>query len=155
MSTTTWIAVFCFCLAISVGSIAITVARPQAFLFIEATPDQGKIGRASVPNELAKSDQLELTVARVETAITPTAELAPVEAHLIKIEKIKVPSRHWQDANARIPPSQPPHKHNIIRELKRSASSNPRKVRAEVWHCRQDAMGSLLRSLDLSPRCNL
>ncbi len=36
-----------------------------------------------------------------------------------------------------------------------SASNSPPKPKTEVWHCRPDAMGSLLRSLDLSPRCNM
>jgi hypothetical protein len=50
-------------------------------------------------------------------------------------------------------PSERAHRHTIARPIE-SASSNPPKPR-EVWHCRQDAMGSVLRSLDLSPRCNM
>jgi hypothetical protein len=55
---------------------------------------------------------------------------------------------------ARVAPSERAHRHSIARKPIESASSNPPKPR-EVWHCRQDAMGSVLRSLDLSPRCNM
>jgi len=51
--------------------------------------------------------------------------------------------------------SEPPHRHAITRKPQKSAGNNPPKAKAEVWHCRQDSMGSLLRSLNLSPRCNL
>jgi hypothetical protein len=153
MTRTMWIALFC--LLTSSASIAIRVATPPASLFVKAAPDQGKIGMASVPNESAKSDRLELPDIRAETEITPAAQAVPVETPSTKPETIKSPSRHWQDANARIAPSEPPHRRNITREPKKSADSNPPKARAEVWHCRQDAVGSLMRSLDLSPRCNL
>jgi hypothetical protein len=66
----------------------------------------------------------------------------------------KVASRHWQDANARTSVASP-RRHVKRKESKESAGKYPPTERAEVWHCRQDAMGSLLRSLDLSPRCNL
>ena len=173
MTRTMWIALFC--LMISVGSIAIRVAMPQASLFAEAVPDQDKIGMAAVPNESAKSDRLELPNIRAETAIAPAAQAAPVEAPSTKIETTKtetnkaetnkietnktemnkIPRRRWRDANASVAPLEQPHRRNITREPNKSAGSNPPKARAEVWHCRQDAVGSLLRSLDLSPRCDL
>jgi hypothetical protein len=55
---------------------------------------------------------------------------------------------------AGVAPPERAHRHTIARRPIESASSNPPKPR-EVWHCRQDAMGSVLRSLDLSPRCNM
>jgi hypothetical protein len=65
------------------------------------------------------------------------------------------PSRlNGNGKGARIAPSERAHRHTIARRRIESASSNPPKPR-EVWHCRQDAMGSVLRSLDLSPRCNM
>jgi hypothetical protein len=149
MTRTMWIALFC--LVASGASIAIRVATPLASLLVEAAPDQSKIGMASVPNESAKADRLELPNIRAETEIMPAAQAVPVEPPSTKPETIKIPRRHWQDSNARIVPSEPPHR----RGPKKSGDSNPPKARAEVWHCRQDAMGSLLRSLDLSPRCNL
>ncbi|MGO8909948.1 MAG: hypothetical protein ACLQDM_11630 [Bradyrhizobium sp.] len=166
MTMTMWIALFC--LVISVGSIAIRVAMPQASLFVEAVPNQS--GMAPVPNESAKSDRLELPNIRAETAIAPVAQAAPVETPSTKIETTKtetnktetnkieankIPRRRWRDANASVAPLEQPQRHNITREPNKSADSNPPKARAEVWHCRQDAMGSLLRSLDLSPRCDL
>ncbi len=51
--------------------------------------------------------------------------------------------------------SEPPHRHAITRKQQRSVGNNPPKPKAEVWHCRQDSMGSLLRSLNLAPRCDL
>src|ERR1700730_1839587 len=62
---------------------------------------------------------------------------------------------HWQNANAKIISVASPRRHSKSKESKQSAGKYPPNERAEVWHCRQDAVGSLLRSLDLSPRCNL
>ncbi len=67
----------------------------------------------------------------------------------------KVADRPWQDTNARTISVASPRRHAKSKESKKSADTSPSNARAEVWHCRQDAMGSLLRSLDLSPRCNL
>jgi hypothetical protein len=55
---------------------------------------------------------------------------------------------------SRVTPSAPPLRRATAPRPIESASSSPPKPR-EVWHCRQDAMGSVLRSLDLSPRCNM
>jgi hypothetical protein len=55
---------------------------------------------------------------------------------------------------ASVAPSERARRRTIARRPIESASSNPPKPR-EVWHCRQDAMGSVLRSLDLSPRCHM
>lgn len=129
------------------------IATPPASLAIEPEQDQRKNGMMSIPNQSAKSDRLELPAISVETVTTPAAQESPMEAP--STETITIPSRHWQDAKAKIPPSQPPHLRKILREPKKSVDSTPPKVRAEVWHCRQDAMGDLLRSLDLSPRCKL
>jgi hypothetical protein len=68
----------------------------------------------------------------------------------------KVADRHWRNANASLISAAPRPRHVKSKELKQSASKDPPpKERTAVWHCRQDAMGSLLRSLDLSPRCDL
>jgi hypothetical protein len=65
------------------------------------------------------------------------------------------PSRFNRNAKgSSVAPPERPHRHTIARRPTESASSNQQKPR-EVWHCRQDAMGSVLRSLDLSPRCNM
>jgi hypothetical protein len=65
------------------------------------------------------------------------------------------PSRFNRNAKgASVAPSERAHRHTIARRPIESASSTPPTPR-EVWHCRQDAMGSVLRSLNLSPRCNM
>jgi hypothetical protein len=153
MTRTMWIALLC--LVTSVASVAIRVATPPAGLLVQAAPDQSQIAMAPVPNESAKSDRLELPDIRAETEVAPAAPALPVETSSIEPEAVKIPNRRWRDANAKIPPSEPPHRRNITREPRTSTGSRPPNARAEVWHCRQDAVGSLLRSLDLSPRCDL
>ena len=158
MTRTMWVAVFC--LVTSGASIAVRVASPPASLFAETEPHQSEIGTGPVPNEAAKSDRLELPSIRAETRTMPAAQPLPVEnppgkPETSEPETIKTPGQHWRNANARIAPSEPPHHRPVAREPKKNAASNPATAKAEAWHCRQDAMGSLLRSLDLSPRCNL
>jgi hypothetical protein len=63
--------------------------------------------------------------------------------------------RNWRNANDKINSVEPPRRHTKSNETKQSTGKNLPNKTAEVWHCRQDAMGTLLRSLDLSPRCNL
>ena len=175
MSRTMWFALFCL---IGVGAaIAIKAATPPA----EHALDQSKMEPAFALNESAKSDRLELADTPGEMGIivpaagtrpvetlsagpetrpveTPSAspETRPVETPSASPETTKkIASRHWQDANAGIVPVAPPRRHTKSKEPKKSASEYPVSAKTEAWHCRQDAMGSLLRSLDLSPRCNL
>jgi hypothetical protein len=175
MSRTMWFALFCL---IGVGAaIAIKAATPPA----EHAQHQGKMEPAFALNESAKSDRLELADTPGETGIivpatgtkpvetpsvvpetgpveTPSAspETRPVETPSASSETTrKVASKHWQDANARITPVAPPRRHTKSKESKKTVGEYPVSAKTEVWHCRQDAVGSLLRSLDLSPRCNL
>jgi hypothetical protein len=153
MTRTMWIALFCL---VTLGALlAIRVAAPPASLSVEALPGQSKIGMESGPNESAKSDRLELPDVGAKIETMPAPQAVPADTPSATPETIKIPSRRWQDAHAKIAPSEPPHRRTIAREQKKSAGSEPPKTRAEVWHCRQDAMGNLLRSLDLSPRCNM
>ena len=155
MSRTMWLALFCL---IGLGpAIAIKFAAPPASLVVEPARDQSKTEPAFAPNESAKSDRLELPNARAETEIiVPAAKPMPAEIPSTSPATVKkVAGRHWQDANARTISVASPRRHTKSRESKKSASISPSNARAEVWHCRQDAMGSLLRSLDLSPRCDL
>jgi hypothetical protein len=70
-------------------------------------------------------------------------------------KQAEIPSRFNRTGKAaRIAPSERPHRHTIARPRIETAGNNPPKPR-EAWHCRQDAMGSVLRSLDLSPRCHM
>ncbi len=159
MSRTMWVAVFCL---VGLGlAIAIRVAAPPASLVVEPVRDQSKPEPAFALNEAAKSDRLELPDARVEPGIiVPAAKLPPAETPSTTPESspetvTKIEDRRWQNANASIAPVAPPRRHRKSKESKQSADKSPPRKRTEVWHCRQDAVGGLLRSLDLSPRCNL
>jgi hypothetical protein len=155
MTRTMWLALFCL---VGLGAaVAIKALTPPAALVVEPALDQSKTEPASAPNELAKSDRLELPNTRVETEdIVPPTKTMPTETPSAGRETIKkVADRHWQDANARTTSVASPRRHTKSKESKKSAGTPPSNARAEVWHCRQDAMGSLLRSLDLSPRCDL
>jgi hypothetical protein len=150
-----WLALFCL---VGLGPvIAIKVAAPPASLVVEPGQDQGKTEPAFALNESAKSDRLELPNARAELEIiVPAAKPTSAEIPASGPETVKkVADRHWQNANASMIPAASPRRHSKSKESKPSAGKPPQSERAEVWHCRQDAMGGLLRSLDLSPRCNL
>jgi hypothetical protein len=151
MSRTIWLALFCL---IGLGpAIAIMVGAP-ASLVVEQ--HQSEMKPAFVPNESAKSDRLELPNARAVTEITvPATKLMPADTPSTSLETVKkVEDRHWQNASAKIISSSP-RRHTKSKESNQSAGKYPPNERAEVWHCRQDAVGSLLRSLNLSPRCHL
>jgi hypothetical protein len=152
MSRKTWLALFCI---VGLGpTIAIKVAAPPTPSVVEPAQGQSKTETEPVPNELAKSDRLELPNTRVQTEnIVPPAETPLAAPETIK----KAADRRWQDANARTISVAWPrrHRHAKSKESKKTAGTPPPNARAEVWHCRRDAMGSLLRSLDLSPLCDL
>jgi hypothetical protein len=155
MSRRMWLTLFCI---VGLGpAIAIKVAAPPASLVVEPAQDQSKIEPAFAPNESAKGDRLELPGTPVKAEIVvPATKTTPAESPSTSPETIKkAASGHWRDANATVMSVASPLRHTKSKESKKSAGQNPPKARAEVWHCRQDAMGSLLRSLDLSPRCNL
>jgi hypothetical protein len=173
MSRTMWLALFCM---VGLGpAIAIKVAAPPA-LVVEPAEDQSKIAPAFAPNELAKADRLELpdTPAKTEFVV-PVTNPMPAESPSTTAETIekvntdhpvvhqapvfkgalgRPADRNWQNANAKIKSVESPRRHKS-NESKQSTGQYPPNKTAEVWHCRQDAMGGLLRSLDLSPRCNL
>jgi hypothetical protein len=181
LSQTMWLAVFGL---VGLGPvIAIKVAAPPTSLIAEPAPNQSKIEPAFALNESAKSDRLELPRARAETGIiVPTAKPTPAETPSASPETVtpaetpstgpetvtpmetssprpetvkEVADRHWQNANAKLIAVASPRRHPKSKEPKQSADNHSPGERKEVWHCRQDAVGSLLRSLDLSPRCNL
>ncbi len=135
-------------------AIAIIVAAP-ASLVVERAQHQSEMKPAFALNESAKSDRLELPNARAVTEVTvPATKLMPADTPSTGPETVKkVADRHWQNASAKIISS--PRRHTESKQSKQSAGKYPPNERAEVWHCRQDAVGSLLRSLDLSPRCHL
>ena len=161
MTRTMWIAVFCL---VALGaSIAIRIVSLPASVLATPRRIKTKSRRGPGPNQVAlKFDPLELPSVHAEADETVAVPPAPPrpgrKLRRTSPRRSKIPSRRqrWQDANARIAPSEPPpHRRPIARETKKDTASNPPAAKAEAWHCRQDAMGSLLRSLDLSPRCNL
>jgi hypothetical protein len=159
MTRTIWFAVFCL---VGLGAVAaIKTATPSAGSAVESMADQNNIEPAAVPNELTKSDRLPLplpstpvesvaTEASVPPAMMPN-ETPPAEPETIK----KVERRHWQDANARIVPTEPSRQHVKRNEPRKIEGTTAANAKTGPWHCRRDAMGSILRSLDLSPRCDL
>lgn len=135
----------------------IVPAAPQApaeALSTSAETPSANAVTSSTSVETASSTTVETASSiSVETAPSTTVETAP--STKVETAVKKVPDRHWRDANARLLPVAPAHQHVKSKEPKPSAADHPPSERAEAWHCRQDAMGSILRSLDLSPRCNL
>jgi hypothetical protein len=155
MSRTIWLAVFCLVGLAAV--MAIKLAAPPASSVAGPVPDQRRTEQAFAVNEATKSDRLALPDARAEIGIVvPSAQTmteAAASTDPVTINSVAEP--HWQDANAMIDPVASPHRYPKARQPKKSVAKSPSTERAEAWRCRQDAMGSLLRSLDLSPRCNL
>jgi hypothetical protein len=176
MSKTIWLALFCL---VGLGpAIAIKLVGSPTSLVAKPALDQTKIEPAFAANRSAKSDRLELLAARAEKdIIVPAAKPMPAETRSTSPEPIKnvdidhgvvhhhapvvenVLGRHadrnWQNANAKVTSVESPRWHTKSEESKQSTGKYPPNKTAEVWHCRQDAVGSLLRSLDLSPRCSL
>jgi hypothetical protein len=178
MARTIWVAAFC--LATLGAATAIKIGAPSVSSVVDPGSHQRTIDKAEfalAPNESTKSDRLPLPDIRAETErVAPTesetisgrqwqdanAKASPGDMDIGSREpsasrKEEQPplriNRH--ENGARISPSERSHRHTETREPKLSASNNPPKPRTEAWHCRQDAMGSILRSLDLSPRCNM
>jgi hypothetical protein len=161
MTRMLWLAAFC--LAGLGTAIAIRAAMPMDSPVAKSTQVRSTPWSAFTPNETAKSDRLELPVARAEIETSPTISM-PVEAPSASPEPaIAATSPDWREANAKAvsaAPSDRPLRSNKPkrrltehekRPIERAASEKPR----AAFHCRQDAMGGLLRSLDLSPRCDL
>ena len=166
MSRTIWFALFC---VVGLGAAMAFKATGPFATPVAATADESNVELAAVPNELTKSDRLPLPSTRVAaeatvppapaTTLTETPVETPPEAPETMAaapEPIKkVENRHWQDANAKIVPTESSRRHVKKSEPRKSAGTTVSSAKTEVWHCRRDAMGSLLRSLDLSPRCDL
>ena len=107
MTRTMWIALFCL---VGLGpAIAIKIVTRPAALAFEATQDQGRQDQsrtelALAPNEAAKADRLPLHEIRAETEVMPVAQPEPSETP--PDDTVKVPGRHWQDANAKALPGE-------------------------------------------------
>ena len=170
MLRTMWFALFC--LAVLGAMITIKVATTPAFLAVAAT-HQTAIGIAFGPNTAAKSDRLPIPDIRKPTEadpVPPVATTMPVEAPSSSLETTnkainettrktidatpkKIARRHWQDSNAKLIADSPPRPHAKAQSEKTDADNDHGKTTSNVFRCRQDAFGNLLRSLDLSPHC--
>lgn len=165
LSRTVWLVLFCLLGLAPV--MAIWLAGPPASLAVAPAPDQNQPEAALGPNRAAKSDRLALPIIRAASFAAPETLTAvpaaePMPAPLVPggpETARKAADRHWQDANASINPAAPSRRPAKARESKPSAGQSPQGKRAEkrveIWHCRQDAVGGLLRSLDLTPKCQL
>jgi len=159
MTRTIWFAVFCL---VGLGAAAAIKTTTPATSVVASTADQGSIEPAAVPDESTKTDRLPLPSARVEAEASVPPAMAPAEIPPAVPETVKkVENRHWRDANAKIVPTdkivptEASHRLAKRNEPRKTGSTTASNAKTEVWHCRRDAMGSLLRSLDLSPRCDL
>jgi hypothetical protein len=159
------------CLAVLGAMIAIKVATPAPPAVV-AMHDQ--MGIAFGPNTAAKSDRLPLPDIRELVDIDPVAPDAttmsaeapssslettdkpidPTTRKIIDTAPKKTAHRRWQDANAKLIEDSPPRRHAKARPEKINADNGHGKTTSNVFRCRQDALGNMLRSLDLSPRCS-
>jgi hypothetical protein len=165
LSKTMWLALFCWLGLAPV--IAIRLAGPPAASAVAPAPDRSPPEAAFGSNRAAKSDRLPLPQTRAKSfaaleilTAVPAAEPMPAPIVPSGPETVrKAADRHWQNANARMTPAAPPRRPAQAKESKPSPIQFPPGQRAEkrveAWHCRQDAVGGLLRSLDLTPKCQL
>jgi len=170
MLRTMWFALSC--VAVLAATIVIKVATPSPVAVV-VTHDQTAIGGAFGLNEAAKSDRLplpEIGKPADPDPVPPLATTMSVDAPSSSLEttsnSIDAPTREttdatpkkighprWQDANAKLIADTPPRRHTRARPEKTNADNDRGKTTSNVFRCRQDGLGSLLRSLDLSPRC--
>jgi hypothetical protein len=168
MHRTMWFALSC--LAVLGAMIAIKAVTTPAPLAVAATHDEPAIGVAFGPNTAAKSDRLPIPDIRKPAdadPVPPVATTMSVEAPSSSLEAInatprktidatpkKIAHRRWQDSNAKLIADSPPRRHTKARPEKTNADNGHGKTMSNVFRCRQDAFGNLLRSLDLSPHCS-
>lgn len=184
MTRTMWIALFCLvglgpAIAIKVvtrpASPVVEAAPDQDRTELALAPNEAAksdrlplpdIGAGSEIMPIAQPEPSETPQAGPETTRIPgrrwqdaNAKALPGEVDTGKEnasnKEAELPSRFNRSGkgSGAIPSER--HRHMIARRPIDTAASSPPRPRAEAWHCRQDATGSLLRSLDLSPRCHM
>ena len=172
MLRTMWFALSC--LAILGAMVAIKIAATPASPSVAAAHDQTAMEDAFASNTAAKSDRLYIPekvqpmetdpsrslVTTIPVEVTPhPSETAGGAVNETSHKTIDPPAkqmahRRWQDSNAKLIADPAPRRQAKARPEKRSADNDPGKTTSHVFRCRQDSFGSLLRSLDLSPRCS-
>jgi hypothetical protein len=171
-----WFALCCLAVGALVSIKAI--ATPSLLAVVANFPDAPRTrpgpDESLTPNRAAKSDRLPIPDMRTPAnAFTPqvataTTPFVPVERAPATIpaepartnaddgrqmEAWTVAHRRWRKANAKLiaaPPQQ-----RLVRKSHPTAEADngTGKVIVNTLPCRQDAVGGLLRALDLSPRC--
>jgi len=155
------------------------IATPSLFAVVANFPDAPRMQPGPdenlTPNRAAKSDRLPIPDTRPPTnTFTPQAtatvpvvpvERAPAPAN-IPAEPARTNAddarqmaawtaahRRWRKANAKLIAASP--QQRLVRKPRPTAEADNRtgKVIINTLPCRQDAVGGLLRALDLSPRC--
>ena len=158
------------------------IATPSLFAVVANFPDAPRTrpgpDESLTPNRAAKSDRLPIPDMRPPTnTFTPQAQVAMATTPVVPVERApaspNIPAepartnaddarqmaawtaahRRWRKANAKLiaaPPQQ-----RLVRKPRPTAEADNRtgKVIVNTLPCRQDAVGGLLRALDLSPRC--
>jgi hypothetical protein len=171
MLRTTWFALSC--LAALGATIAVRTATAPAPPAVAVAQDQAATEIAFEPNTAAKTDRLPIPDVREPPDADPAPVVAiatPVEAPshgpgiadkttgeatraAIDVAPRKHAHRRWQDSNAKLVADPPPRRRATARTEKTNADSDHSKTTTDALRCRQDALGGLLRSLNLSPSC--
>ena len=180
MHRTVWFA-FC-CLVAGFGALVSikAIATPSLFAVVTNFSDAPRTrpgpNESLTPNRATKSDRLPIPDMRAPTNIF-TPQVATATTPVVPVERAPAPSnipaepartnaddarqmaawtvahQRWRKANAELiaaPPQQ-----RLARKQRPTAEADNRtgKVIINTLPCRQDAVGGLLRALDLSPRC--
>ena len=144
MTRTMWIAVFCL---VALGaSIAIRIVWPPASVLADTSPHQNKIATGPGPNEVAKSDRLELPSVHAEA--DETVAVPPAPPVLVETPPSKP---------ATVKDSQPPAAlarcQRQDRSVRTAASSPSHSQRDKKGHGQQPT-GGKSRSLALPAGCH-
>jgi hypothetical protein len=179
MHRTVWFALCCLAGLGTLVSIK-AIATPSLFAVVANFPDAPRTppgpDESLTPDRAAKSDRLPIADMRPPTnTFTPQTQLATTP--VVPVERAPAPlnfpaepartnaddarqiaawtvaHRRWRKANAKLiaaPPQQ-----RLVRKPHPTAEADNTtgKVIVNTLPCRQDAVGGLLRALDLSPRC--
>src|ERR1700743_2401593 len=135
---------------------------PVVFFFlggwVEAAHGTQRTNAGVALNEAAKSDRLKLPDARGESeTATPLTTSMPPEPPSTDAESAETTiAAPWRDANAKAVTATSP-RHAKRKQAENRAKPKKRPIErasnapAHAFHCRQDAVGGILRALDLSP----
>jgi hypothetical protein len=164
MIRTLWLATICLAVlgTLAVGKAAITRAYSPV---IGPPTDQRTVGIDLTQDTLRKADRLEIAYVRREmpaaSALQPSEPIAPPVASAHPPAAGQIVARHWHDPNAvssgtrrKQTKQAASNKKRKTDEGKSNQAADRSKPAEPVKPCsRPDAVGDLLRSLNLSPAC--